>query len=197
VAERLGLELDRVRVVAGDTDDVARGTGTYGSKSVQIGGTAASQAATEVAARALRLAADELEANVDDMRLDTENGRFHVAGAPEPSLSWGELAARLHETGRLEELHVERDFKAASPTFPFGAHIAVVEVDTETGLTELRRLVAVDDAGRIVNPTIAEGQRHGGIAAGVGQALWEEFVYDEDGNPLTATFAGYGFASAA
>jgi len=197
VAERLGLPLESVTVVLGDTDEVARGTGTYGSKSLQIGGVAAAQAATEVVERAKRLAADELEAHVGDVVLDTEAGRFHVAGAPEPSLSWQELAARLAGDGRLGELTVEHDFKAASPTFPFGAHLAVVEVDTETGAVELARMVAVDDAGHIVNPLVAEGQVHGGIGAGVAQALYEEFVYDEEGNPLTASFLGYAFPSAA
>jgi aerobic carbon-monoxide dehydrogenase large subunit len=197
VADRLGLELDAVTVVAGDTDVVARGGGTYGSKSLQIGGTVASQAAAEVVESAKRLVADELEANPSDVVLDADAGRFHVAGAPEPSLGWAELAARLEERGLLSELAVERDFKPEAGTFPFGAHLAVVEVDTETGAVELSRLVAVDDAGRIISPVIAEGQRHGGIGSGIGQALYEQFAYDEDGNPLTASFVGYAFPSAA
>ena len=94
-------------------------------------------------------------------------------------------------------MRAEEVFKADAPTFPFGAHVAVVEVDTETGAVELRRIVAVDDAGRIVNPVIAEGQVHGGVATGVAQALYEELVYDEDGNPLTASFLTYAFPSAA
>jgi aerobic carbon-monoxide dehydrogenase large subunit len=196
VAERLSIPLDQVTVVIGDTDEVARGTGTYGSKSLQIGGVAAAQAATEVVDRAKRLVAEELEAHEGDIVLDP-SGRFHVAGAPEPSLSWQELAGRLVGQGRLEELNVEHDFKSASPTFPFGSHLAVVEVDTETGEVDLTRLVAVDDAGHIVNPVIAEGQVHGGIGAGVAQALYEEFVYDEEGNPLTGSFLGYAFPSAA
>jgi carbon-monoxide dehydrogenase large subunit len=97
----------------------------------------------------------------------------------------------------LEELSVERDFKPEAGTFPFGAHVAVVEVDTETGAVDLQRFVAVDDAGRIISPTIAEGQRHGGIGSGIGQALYEEFVYDAQGNPLTETFVGYAFPTAA
>ncbi len=197
VADRLGLPLDKVTVLYGDTDEVARGGGTYGSKSLQIGGTAASQAATEVVEKAKALVADELEANPDDVVLDLNAGRFHVTGAPEPSLSWAELAARLVERGTLAELAVERDFKPDAGTFPFGAHVAVVDVDTETGHTVLERLVAVDDAGRIISPTIAEGQRHGGIGSGIGQALFEEFVYDENGTPLTASFVGYAFPSAA
>jgi carbon-monoxide dehydrogenase large subunit len=197
VADKLGLPLEKVTVLAGDTDDVARGGGTYGSKSLQIGGTAAAQASAEVVELATKIVADELEANPADLVLDLDAGRFHVAGAPEPSLGWAELAARLVEQDRLGELKVERDFKPESGTFPFGAHVAVVEVDTETGGVELLRLVAVDDAGRIISPTIAEGQRHGGIGSGIGQALYEEFAYDEDGNPLSGSFLSYPFPSAA
>src|SRR5581483_4420971 len=118
-------------------------------------------------------------------------------GAPEPSLSWADLAGRLDSKGTLVELSAERDFKPDAGTFPFGAHVAVVEVDTETGNVELQRLVAVDDAGRIISPTLAEGQRHGGIGSGIGQALYEEFVYDAEGNPLTGNFVGYAFPTAA
>ncbi|HST26327.1 MAG TPA: xanthine dehydrogenase family protein molybdopterin-binding subunit [Gaiellaceae bacterium] len=197
VADRLGLDLDAVTVVAGDTDDVARGGGTYGSKSLQIGGTAAAQASTEVVERAKQIVAEELEANPADVVLDLDGGRFHITGAPVPSLTWAELAARLAADDRLGELHVEHDFKPESGTFPFGAHVAVVRVDTETGGVELERLVAVDDAGRIISPVLAEGQRHGGIGSGVGQALFEEFRYDEDGNPLSGSFLTYPFPSAA
>jgi carbon-monoxide dehydrogenase large subunit len=196
VADRLGLPLEEVTVRYGDTDEVTRGGGTYGSKSLQIGGTVAAQAASEVVEKAKRLVAEELEANPADVVLDLDGGRFHVAGAPEPSLTWAELVTRLGD-GRLAELAVERDFKPDAGTFPFGTHVAVVEVDTETGDAELERLVAVDDAGRIISPTIAEGQRHGGIGSGIAQALYEEFVYDPNGNPLTATFVGYAFPSAA
>jgi len=197
VADRLGLDLDVVTVVAGDTDQVARGGGTYGSKSLQIGGTVAAQAAAEVVEKAKQLVAEELEANPADVVLDLEGGRFHVTGTPEPSLTWPELAARLVAKDSLGELSVERDFKPDAGTFPFGAHVAVVEVDTETGDVDLQRLVAVDDAGRIISPVIAEGQRHGGIGSGIGQALYEEFVYDEEGNPLTGNFVGYAFPTAA
>jgi carbon-monoxide dehydrogenase large subunit len=197
VADRLGLPLDAVRVIKGDTDDVAQGTGTYGSKSTQIGGVAAGQAARVVADRGRELAAEQLEARVEDVVLDAEAGGFHVAGSPTPVVSWKDLAGRLEGEGRLSELRAAEMFKADAPTFPFGAHVAIVEVDTESGAVELRRLVAVDDAGNIVNPVIAEGQVHGGVAAGVGQALHEEFVYDDEGNPLTATFLGYAFPSAA
>jgi carbon-monoxide dehydrogenase large subunit len=193
VAERLGLPLESVAVVKGDTDQVARGTGTYGSKSTQIGGVVAGLAAEQVAERARQLAADLLEVSVEDLVFDE---RFQVAGAPSRSLSWGELAERATEAGRLAELRVELDFKPDTPTFPFGAHVAVVEVDTETGEVELLRHVAVDDAGTIISPVIAEGQVHGGVATGIAQALFEEMVYDEEGNPLTLGFANYAFPSA-
>jgi carbon-monoxide dehydrogenase large subunit len=190
-AERLGMPLEQVTVIAGDTDAIARGTGTYGSKSAQIGGVAAGKASGEVVERGKRLAAEELEASPDDMVLDLEAGRFHVTGAPQPGLTWSELAARLGDQGRLAELSAEVDFQASGPTYPFGAHVAVVEVDTETGSVSLERLVAVDDAGRVINPLVFEGQVHGGLAAGIAQALFEEIAYDEDGNPLSANLVSY------
>ena len=197
VADRLGLPVEAVRVIKGDTDEVSQGTGTYGSKSTQIGGAAARQAAEVVVEQARVLASEQLEASADDIVLDLERGGFHVVGSPTPVLTWKELAAAAAAEGRLAELRAAEIFKAGAPTFPFGAHVAAVEVDTETGEVELRRLVAVDDAGTIVNPVIAEGQVHGGVAAGVGQALFEDFAYDEEGNPLTASFLGYAFPSAA
>ena len=195
-AERLGLPIEKVTVVKGDTDDIPKGTGTYGSKSTQIGGMAAALAAETVVEQAKALAGDYLEASVTDIVLDDVHGRFHVVGAPEPALSWAELASRAAGDGRLAELKADHEFSAV-PTFPFGSHVAVVEVDVETGGVELLRLVAVDDAGTLINPLLAEGQVHGGVATGVGQALFEEVRYDGEGNPLTDTFAGYQFASAA
>ncbi len=196
VAERTGLPLERIQVLAGDTDRVPRGTGTYGSKSTQIGGAAAGQASEILVDKAKRLAAEELEASPEDMVLDLDAGRFHVAGAPEPALSWSDLAARLQDGGRLVELAAETDFQAAQPTFPFGAHVAVVEVDTETGAVRLVRMVAVDDAGRIINPMVAEGQVHGGLAAGIAQALFEAVRYDSGGNPQNANLVTYSLPAA-
>ncbi len=191
VAERLGLPLERITVLKSDTDAVPRGTGTYGSKSVQIGGMAARQASDRVVERAKELAAEELEASVEDMVLDVSEGRFHVTGAPQPSLDWSELATRLSERDRLSELAAELDLEGSAPSFPFGAHVAVTEVDTETGAVSLERMITVDDAGRIINPLLFEGQVHGGLAAGIAQALFEELAYDEDGNPLNANLVSY------
>jgi carbon-monoxide dehydrogenase large subunit len=195
-AERLGLPVEKVTVLKGDTDVIAKGTGTYGSKSTQIGGSAARAAADDVVEQAKKLVGDYLETSPADIVLDTALGTLHVAGAPSRSLSWAELATRAAADERLGELKAENEF-TAPPTFPFGAHIAVVEVDTETAKVELLRLVAVDDAGTLINPLIAEGQVHGGVATGVAQALYEQVVYDDDGNPLTGTFVGYAFPSAA
>jgi carbon-monoxide dehydrogenase large subunit len=195
-AERLGLPVERVAVQRGDTDDVPRGTGTFGSKSTQIGGVAGHLAADAVVERATALAADYLEASAADVVLDVETGSFHVADTPTPALSWAELASKASGDGRLGELRIAHAFQAP-PTFPFGCHLAAVEVDTDTGKVEVVRYVAVDDAGTLVNPLVADGQVHGGIAFGIGQALFEEVLYEENGYPLTGTFAGYGFPSAA
>ncbi|MFL5862449.1 MAG: xanthine dehydrogenase family protein molybdopterin-binding subunit, partial [Solirubrobacteraceae bacterium] len=197
VSERTGIDLDRIQVLAGDTDRVPRGTGTYGSKSTQIGGAAAGQASEIVVDRAKQLAADALEANPEDMVLDLEAGSFHVTGSAQPSLAWAELAGRLQEDGRLAELSAETDFTPGTPTFPFGAHVAVVEVDTETGAVRLQRMIACDDAGRIINPLVADGQVHGGLAAGIAQALYEEVRYDADGNPQHGNLVTYCIPSAA
>jgi aerobic carbon-monoxide dehydrogenase large subunit len=195
-SDRLGIPLEKVTVVKGDTDDVPTGSGTFGSKSTQIGGMAARVASDAVVEQAKELVAEYLEANVSDVTLDLALGNFHVAGTPEPAISWVELAERASADGTLARLKVDREFQAP-PTFPFGVHIAVVEVDVETGQVELQRLVAVDDAGTLVNPLLAEGQVHGGVATGVAQALYEDFVYDDYGNPLTGTFVTYAFPSAA
>jgi carbon-monoxide dehydrogenase large subunit len=196
VADRLGLPVEAVRVVRGDTAEVPHGGGTYASKSVQVGGVAAATVSEEVVEQGRRLAADLLEASVEDVVHDRDAGRLHVAGSPQHGFSWAELAGRAQSDGRLEELRAAQDYQPSAATFPFGAHLAVVEVDVQTGGVTLERVVAVDDAGTIINPLLAEGQVHGGIATGVAQALFEEFSYDEEGNPQTGNFASYAFPSA-
>ena len=193
-----GIPMDRIAVISGDTDRVAEGSGTMGSRSLQLGGSAVWTATGEVVDRARSVAADLLEAALDDVVLDTDRGEFHVAGTPAVSRSWSEIAAAGQDSGSPgPSLTAELTFSPGKATFPFGAHLAVVEVDTETGRTRLRRIVTCDDAGRILNPLIVEGQRHGGIAQGVAQALYEEVRYDTEGNPQTANLADYAFVSAA
>ena len=184
----------QIRVVHGDTDLVAEGEGTMGSRSLQLGGSAVQKASIGVVEKAKQVAADALEANPDDVVLDKATGRFTIAGSPTIGRSWSELAADATAAG--DALQVITDFQASNPTFPFGAHIAVVDVDTDIGKVVLQRLIAVDDAGRILNPLLADGQRHGGIAQGAAQALLEEVRYDEDGNPITSNLADYAAISA-
>jgi len=194
VADRLHIPVGSVRLVQSDTGAVARGGGTGGSRSLQIGGNAVRQATIGVLDRARVLAAERLEASAADIVV-TDDGRVGVAGVPSSALSWAELASFATSVG--DPLKVEGDFAQAGATFPFGAHVSVVEVDVETGLVTPLRHVAVDDCGRVLNPLIVAGQQHGGIAQGMAQALWEQFVYDAEGNPLTSTLADYAMPSAA
>jgi len=192
VADRTGVAMADIEVVHGDTDTVPRGGITGGSRSVQKAGAAVAAASELLVDRARAVAADLLEASVDDVVLDVAGGgRFHVAGTPARSIGWAELAAHPGATGDGGELRCEADVESAS-SFPSGTYVAVVDVDIETGRVVLRRLITVDDAGAILNPLLAGGQVHGGAAQGIGQALFEEFVYDAAANPLSATLADYG-----
>jgi len=188
-SEELGIPVDKITLKWGDTDLIPEGGGTGGSRSLQHGGAAVQQASQELIEIARERAASELEANPADLRFDVERSAFEVAGDPDASVPLAHLAEE-------ERLVVRTVFTAPGATFPFGSHVAVVEVDTETGKVVLRRMVTVDDAGFVLNPLLAEGQRHGGIAQGAAQAFVEEVVYDGDGNPLTASFADYPFLSA-
>src|SRR3954452_18989193 len=188
-SDQLGIPVEKITVVHGDTDRVPEGGGTMGSRSLQQGGAAVHQAAGELIDLARQRAAELLEADPADLVVDLARAGLAVRGTPGVGVTFAELAAD-------ERLLVNTMFNANAPTFPFGAHVAVAELDVESGKAELVRLVAVDDAGTIINPLIAEGQRHGGFAQGVAQALLEEVLYDEDGNPTTSTLADYPFISA-
>ncbi|HTT50865.1 MAG TPA: xanthine dehydrogenase family protein molybdopterin-binding subunit [Streptosporangiaceae bacterium] len=189
-SDELGIDVDKITVRWGDTDLIPEGGGTGGSRSLQQGGAAVQQAARELLEVARQRAASELEISPADLVFDIGRSAFAVAGDPDAAVPLASLAA-------AGPLLVRAVFRAPGPTFPFGAHVAVAEVDTETGQVTLRRMITVDDAGTVINPLLAEGQRHGGIAQGAAQALFEEIRYDADGNPLTATFADYSFPSAA
>lgn len=195
VADTLGIDLGQIRYVQSDTALVPRGGGTGGSRSLQLGGSAVLAAATEMVVRARDIASTMLEADPADIVV-VGDGTVGVAGVPARSVSWADIARHVAEADGTA-LHVGLDHAQDGATFPFGAHVAVVEIDTETGRVELVRHIAVDDCGTVLNPMIVTGQQHGGIAAGVGQALFEEFVYDSDGNPLTSTLAEYAMPSAA
>ncbi len=195
-AELTGIDLDQIEVRHGDTAEVPRGGGTGGSKSLQAGGSAVWKATEAVVERAKDIAAQLLEADAADIVLDTDNGLFAVAGTPAISKSWSDVARHEVENTNVL-LRAETDFQPPGATFPFGVHLSVVEVDRDTGNVTIARHIACDDAGIMVNPLIVEGQVHGGIASGIAQALMEEFVYDDDGNPQTANFAEYALVSAA
>ncbi|MGE5286739.1 MAG: xanthine dehydrogenase family protein molybdopterin-binding subunit [Micromonosporaceae bacterium] len=200
VAGTLGVSFDAVTVRHSDTLLVPRGEGTMGSRSLQVGGSAVLRASMALLDKARRLAAHLLETGADNIR--SLDGRIGVSEAPELSLSWGELATAAADPSSLPPgmelgLRTQADFEMADSTYPFGAHVAVVEVDTETGKAKLVRHVAVDDCGRRINPMLVEGQIHGGIAQGAAQALFESFVYDELGNPLTSSLATYAMPGAA
>lgn len=182
VSDALGVDLDRIRVVHGDTGRVPEGTGTFGSRSMAVGAIAVVEAAQEVADEARRRAAVALEAAEHDIEL--ADGRCQVRGSPEAGVALAELVAD-------EPLAAQRSFEPEGLVFPYGAYAVVVEVDTETGAVTIPRFVAVDDAGEVINPLLADGQIHGGIAQGVAAALYEEVVHDEVGNPLTGSFIDY------
>jgi carbon-monoxide dehydrogenase large subunit len=196
ISERTGVPIEQIEVVHGDTDVVPTGGITGGSRSVQKAGVALADASDKLVEEARALAADLLEAGAGDVVLDVSSGRFHVVGAPgASSVGWAEVAGAADPSS--DGLECVSDFEGGASTFPFGAYVAVVEVDAETGFTTLVRMLSIDDAGTIVNPMLAEGQVHGGIGQGIAQALFEEFLYDSDGNPLTSTFADYSFPTAA
>lgn len=198
VSDTLGVSMDSIRLIQSDTHHIPRGLGTFGSRSMQTAGNAIGVASTEVLAKARTLAANALEAAESDL-INDEWG-LHVAGVPTVKLTWSEIAQLAEESGPpggISSLASEIDFDAHQSTFPFGAHIAVVDVDIETGETKLLRHIAVDDCGRIINPMMVTGQQHGGIAQGAAQALFEEVAYDDDGNPITNTLATYCIPSAA
>jgi carbon-monoxide dehydrogenase large subunit len=196
VSAQTGIAVDQIRLVDGDTDRVPQGGGTGGSRSLQLGGSAVHRATEVLVQKARELAATLLEADVADVVVDLDAATVGVAGVPATALPWAELAARAAEADGAP-LSGELIFEQDDATFPFGAHIAVVEVDSDTGQVRLLDHVAVDDCGTVLNPLLVAGQQHGGIAAGVGQALYEEVRYGDDGNPVTGNLADYGMVSAA
>lgn len=194
-SEQTGIPIDQMNLVFGDTDRVATGGGTMGSRSLQQGGAAVDKVSKELVDKAQKLAAQLLEADEADIVLDKVKGAFHVAGTPAMTKSWADLSIAAKQQN--DALDLQTTFVAESATFPFGAHVSVVEVDTGTGQVKHIRQVACDDAGRVINPLLLDGQIHGGIAQGAAQALLEEVRYDEDGNPVTSNLADYGMISAA
>jgi aerobic carbon-monoxide dehydrogenase large subunit len=198
LADELGVPMDDIVVRFGDTATVAAGNGTGGSRSAVMGGSAMLITATQVREKAVRIAAHLLEAAPDDVEL--ADGLFGVRGAPDRSATLSQIAAAAYAgnvpAGDEPGLQAGRFFKADGETYPFGVHLAVVDIDPETGRTALRRFVAVDDCGPVINPMLVDGQRHGGIAQGAAQALFEEVVYDNDGQLITGSLGDYAIPTA-
>ena len=195
VNDVLGIAMDEVTHIDADTEEVARGAGTMGSRSLQAGGSAIYEASQVVLEKGKQLAASLLEASVEDIVVG--EGALQVAGVPAKSISWADLASAAVEQEIEGGLAHELDFDGTDSTYPFGSHVAVVEIDRDTGHVELLRHIAVDDCGTILNPMLVHGQQHGGIAQGIAQALWEHVQYDEDANPVTASLMDYLMPSAA
>jgi aerobic carbon-monoxide dehydrogenase large subunit len=200
VADRLGVPFEDVEVLHGDTSISSRGLDTYGSRSLVVGGAAVVSAAEKVVAKARRVAAHLLEASEDD--LDFSGGKFSVRGTPGSEVSIQEIALATFAAHNFPEgvepsIDADATFDPENFSFPHGTHICAMEVDTETGMVKIRKYACVDDVGTIVNPLIVEGQVHGGLAQGIAQALFEEAVYDADGNLTTGSFVDYLVPSAA
>jgi carbon-monoxide dehydrogenase large subunit len=194
VAEEFSIPIEQVIVMHGDTDSTPEGRGTYGSRTLAVGGSAVFNAVQRLKEKMKQIAAHMLEASASDINL--EDGKFSVAGSPQKAVTFAEVAAAANLSNTLAPgiepgLETTVFFEPEACVFPFGTHICVVEVDKETGEPKLTRFVAVDDCGRQINPLLVEGQVHGGIAQGVGQALWEGVVYDDNGQLLTSTFMDY------
>jgi carbon-monoxide dehydrogenase large subunit len=199
VANELGVDVNDVKVVHGDTDNTPMGWGTYGSRTTAVGGAALATAVGKIKEKAKRLTAHLLEAAPED--IDYENGKFFVKGTPSRFKTIQDIALMANVAWNMPQ-GMEAGLEATSfydpPNFvyPFGAHVAVVEVDGETGRVDLKKYVAVDDCGPQINPMIVEGQVHGGVVQGVGQALWEGAVYDENGQLLTGSLLDYALPRA-
>ena len=200
VADQLGCDPSEVEVLHGDTSISPYGLDTYGSRSLPVGGAALWSAGEKIIEKAREIVAHQLEVSADD--LDYADGTFTVKGSPDKEMTvkgaaWAAFAAHNLPDGMEPNLEATATYDPPNFSWPAGAHAAVVEVDTETGDARLIRYVAIDDVGTVVNPLIVDGQVHGGITQGIATALYEEAIYDEDGNLSNGTLATYLVPSAA
>jgi len=198
VGDSLGVGIDDVVVLHGDTAMTQTGVGTFGSRGAAVGGGAMAIAVETVQAKAKRIAAEALEVSLEDIEITTSG--FGARGVADKNLTLGQIAARAYggavPAGDEPGLEATRFFKPDDSVFPFGVHIAQVEIDKDTGRVTFQKFVAVDDVGNVINPLLLDGQRHGGIVQGAAQALTEEVVYDEDGQLLTGTLSDYAIPTA-
>lgn len=201
VADELGVPVEDVEIIHGDTERTPYGVGTYGSRSASIGGSALVKSAEKIRDKLKLLAAHMLEADVEDIVYDQSSGNVHVKGSPDKAKAFGELAFALTTADNLPEgmepgLEAISFYDPANFTFPNSVHIAQVEIDKDTGEVQVQKYAAVDDVGKVINPLIVEGQIVGGIAQGVGQALWEHGVYDNSGQLVSGSMLDYAMPRA-
>ena len=199
VADEYGISIDDIVVIHGDTGRQPQGIGTFGSRATAVGGAALIIATKQVKEKMAQIAAHMLEANADDLVF--EDGNIFVQGSPGSAITFADVATTAHVAVNLPPdvepgLEATHFFEPSNFTYPFGAHISIVEVDPETGEIDLQRYVAIDDCGNIINPMLVDGQVHGGIAQGLGQAMYEGAVYDENGQLLTGSFMDYAIPKA-
>jgi carbon-monoxide dehydrogenase large subunit len=199
VADELGVELDEITVLHGDTAVVESGVGTFGSRATAVGGAAVLQAAERVKEKAREIAAHLFEADTEDIVFN--GGRFSVKGVPKKNLTLKQIAREAQAAKKLPKgmklgLSAAATFEPSNFTFPFGAHVCVVEVDPESGEIAIKKYVAVDDCGKVINPLLVDGQIHGGIVQGLGQALFEEVIYEENGQLITGSLMNYALPRA-
>ena len=199
VSEELGVPVEDVEIIHGDTDTTPMGWGTYGSRTTVVSGGAIAFASRKIKEKSKELAAHLLEAAVED--IEYEDGRFFVRGSADQAKTIQDIALMANVAWNMPEgmepgLEASAFYDPPNFTYPFGTHLAVVEVDPETGRIDLQNYWAVDDCGVQINPMIVEGQVHGGVVQGVGPALWEGVVYDDNGQPLTGTMQDYALPRA-
>jgi carbon-monoxide dehydrogenase large subunit len=200
VGDGLGIPVDDISVLHGDTREHPMGIGTFGSRSIAVDGAATFEATKKVQEKAAKIAAHLLEASAEDMVF--ADGGAHVAGSPDKSVDWAAIAKAAYQAHTSPDdvesgLEAHTSFSPGNATWPFGTHLALVEVDPDTGNVELLEYHGVDDCGHVINPMIVSGQIHGGIAQGIGQAMFEEAIYDESGNMLTGSLLDYLLPTAA
>lgn len=201
VADELGIDINDIDLSHGDTAVIPNGMGTYGSRSTSVGGSALVKSAEKVRAKMMKIAAHQLEAPLEDMVYDKDQGKVYVKGVPDKAKAFGELAFAAYTAHNLPDgvepgLEEDAYYDPANFTYPNSVHIAQVEVDPETGEITIQRYIAVDDVGNVINPLIVEGQVSGGIAQGVGQALWEHARYDESGQLIASNLLEYAMPHA-
>jgi carbon-monoxide dehydrogenase large subunit len=202
VADELGIDINDIDLVHGDTAVIPNGMGTYGSRSTSVGGSALVRSAQKIRAKLMKIAAHQMEAALEDLVYDQNAGKVYVKGSPDKAKGFGELAFAAYTAHNLPDdvepgLEEDAYYDPANFTFPNSVHIAMVEVDKDTGATSILKYVAVDDVGKVINPLIVEGQVVGGIAQGVGQALTEHGAYTADGQLVASTLMEYAVPRAA